>query len=132
MPKIFNVELVVPSSNRTGPFELWLSRLLSPHRMSVSTVREHTPHTPTEPPKDRRVLIKYRPLYYHAAETWTSMGGGEWLPSDEPCWVECRWVDNKEKTGSDPHWEPWTGNQNTFSSDHIKPFQVIDWSELPG
>lgn len=40
MPKSLIVELAVPSGSRKEQFHSWLSKLLSPHRMSVLQVSE--------------------------------------------------------------------------------------------
>lgn len=38
MPKLFTVQIEVPSNSRTGPFKDWLNRQLEPHRMKVTGV----------------------------------------------------------------------------------------------
>lgn len=38
MPKLFTVQIEVPSGSRTGPFKDWLNRLLEPHRMKATGI----------------------------------------------------------------------------------------------
>lgn len=46
-------------------------------------------------------------------------------------WQECRWIDDKDKTGSDAHWEPWCGRPHTRSSDHVSSWEALEWMPLP-
>lgn len=46
-------------------------------------------------------------------------------------WEECRWINDKKTTGSDPHWEPWTGNYETRTTLHIKDKDALVWMPLP-
>lgn len=46
-------------------------------------------------------------------------------------WVECRFISDKAQTGSDPHWEPWCGNEKPRTTKHIKPEDAIAWLPLP-
>ena len=57
----------------------------------------------TAPKDGTRVLVKYYLI--------VARGFGNWVRSGEK-WEECRWVSNKENTGSEPHWEPWCGSEN--------------------
>jgi hypothetical protein len=38
MPKLFTVQIEVPSGSRTAAFKDWLNKQLSPHRMKVAGV----------------------------------------------------------------------------------------------
>lgn len=83
-----------------------------------------------EPPKDRRILLHFYPRLYYTRRNILGRQQGGYENTPEPKWEECRWVDNKEQTGSDAHWEPWTGDSKTHTSEHIRPEQVIGWREL--
>jgi len=48
-----------------------------------------------------------------------------------PKWEECRWISNEARTGSPPHWEPWCGEKNTYSSQHINNKDAIGWLPVP-
>jgi len=38
MPKLFTVQIEVPSGSRTDPYKAWLNKQLEPHRMKVTSV----------------------------------------------------------------------------------------------
>lgn len=40
MPKLFTVQIEVPSGSRPGPFKDWLNKQLNPHRMQVTKIEE--------------------------------------------------------------------------------------------
>jgi len=75
-------------------------------------------------PKDgTRILLHYRTMRYCCVLFEHTETGDKW----EECW----WVSDKEKTGSDPHWEPWCGEDRTRTTDHISPNRAIEWLPLP-
>lgn len=91
------------------------------------------------PQDGTRILLKYTVQHYkanysrhtrHLGPLGASFQSGSWQDDGEK-WEECRWVSEKEKTGSDPHWQPWCGNSRTRTTGHISPDHALGWRPLP-
>ena len=82
-------------------------------------------HSPSElpiaeaPTDGTRILVRHYKYHYH--------GRHGWKKAPEPVWTEVRWVNDRPRTGSQPHWEEWTGNPRVSSSNHIKPEDCLCW-----
>jgi len=75
----------------------------------------------TAPKDGSRVLVKFKMVRIDRNRK-TVIDGEKW--------EECRWVSNKDSTGSEPHWEPWCGSER-YITDHIKDENCLGWVELP-
>jgi len=73
----------------------------------------------THAPKDgTRILLHYNTRHSSCQITGTK-------------WEECRFISDKETTGSEPHWEPWNGNEKIRTTHHISPEDALEWRWLP-
>lgn len=78
-----------------------------------------TPEQMSSAPKDgTRILVQYWGYLYQ---------GRDWLRTTYPIWSEARWV----KKYAPAHWEPWCGEYNTYSTEHILEKDAIAWLPLP-
>lgn len=86
-----------------------------------------------------RILLKYTLVKYqssysrhdrHLGPMGARFRSGQWVDSGEK-WEEMHWVNKKEETGSDPHWEPWGGSYNSHSTHHVFPDKCLGWLPLP-
>lgn len=87
-------------------------------------------------PRDgSRILLKYWPLHYSRIKDPKKAYFYEgWARTPEPKWEECHWIgaeDERRLGGSNPHWEPWTGNPRTITTEHIRDENCIGWIPLP-
>lgn len=97
----------------------------------------------SEAPRDgTRILLRYV-VFHYRRPTKEELGRvsdpqyrrmlsrqSSWMP-DGSKWEECRWIDDRDRTGSPPHWEPWEGNPRTRTTHHISPKDCLGWMELP-
>jgi hypothetical protein len=75
-------------------------------------------------PRDgTRVLLKYKTRAYLNDRAGWGFSGEKW--------EECRGVSDKDRTGSDPHWQPWCGNARTHTTEHIRDEDTLEWMPLP-
>lgn len=92
----------------------------SPHYRSMHTA-----------PTTERILLKYSPQLYKSVIHTKDFQHSEWQNSTHPVWTEVRWVDKQSTTGSPAHWEPCTGEENTYTTEHIRPSDALGWLPLP-
>lgn len=90
---------------------------MSTHTFTTTIERMHS-----APRDGTSILLLYRPRLY-----W----GGQWRPTGTK-WEQCRWISDKEKTGSAPHWEPWCGSPKVTTTAHIDDEDCLGWMKLPG
>lgn len=82
------------------------------------------------PMDGRTILLKFRPMHFVHGRRGLRGCVGSWRATGMK-WEECRWIDDKAHTGSDPHWEPWCGTESTRSTEHISPENCIGWLPVP-
>lgn len=98
----------------------------STHRL-IELWAAKAPHYPMESaPRDgTRILLKYWPKHYKGYPY------ASWQRTPEPKWVEVWWVDKENGWGSGPHWEEWTGDPRSNSSQHMREEDCIGWLYRP-
>jgi len=75
----------------------------------------------TAPKDGTRILLHYNVRFYEDG-TWPIVGTK---------WEECRWIADKARTGSEPHWEPWCGRASANTTAHISQEDCLAWLPLP-